>query len=529
VQAPCPICLEDVVQPPNIALPCGHVVCPEDFKRLGGNITDNVEESSDSEESEGSGVDVENTADFMNALSGLETQDGQDMMELILGRPGLDVANNGDVPLRRLGVMSPSEENLDDDDDDDLSDSSIPALIPRADEESDDDSDVPPQLTRRNPNYLDSDSDSSALGSQDDSGSDAMPALVNQQSDDDDDSIYDDIPSLIQREPESEDDISEDDSSDFESELFSDTGIYLMPAGNPPIIERVVVRSNRFHRVTLRVTDLPLGTRVFPNLKGIMICRRQASVFNVSLYDCSGQTQHGQYYQIPVNAQIVSDGERGIWTLGTVPNYDGKHLRYFNRQYRNGKTIRRISSESTLIQGAHEETWVHVKNGNTDIATGLWRFKANGQRLVIPGNEISVDARVVADGQGSVWVMDKREERTHISWRISGSRSTHNQTLDVDFVKDSKLISNIKGGVYIHSSLNGQWYLFFFHIDRELNHIKECPKDSKIVGDAAGNVWIMQKDRSSSNRILYLARGENSEVREVHRDLPAGTTMTGAI
>jgi hypothetical protein len=34
----CPVCLDDDVSPPNVVLPCGHVLCKEDFGRLGGMV-----------------------------------------------------------------------------------------------------------------------------------------------------------------------------------------------------------------------------------------------------------------------------------------------------------------------------------------------------------------------------------------------------------------------------------------------------------------------------------------------------------
>lgn len=34
----CPVCMEDNIEPPMVALSCGHVICRQDFKRLGGRI-----------------------------------------------------------------------------------------------------------------------------------------------------------------------------------------------------------------------------------------------------------------------------------------------------------------------------------------------------------------------------------------------------------------------------------------------------------------------------------------------------------
>jgi hypothetical protein len=38
IQADCPVCMEDQVGPPTVALACGHVLCQDDFMRLGGRV-----------------------------------------------------------------------------------------------------------------------------------------------------------------------------------------------------------------------------------------------------------------------------------------------------------------------------------------------------------------------------------------------------------------------------------------------------------------------------------------------------------
>jgi hypothetical protein len=38
VQANCPVCMEDQVAPPTVALACGHVLCQDDFIKIGGRV-----------------------------------------------------------------------------------------------------------------------------------------------------------------------------------------------------------------------------------------------------------------------------------------------------------------------------------------------------------------------------------------------------------------------------------------------------------------------------------------------------------
>jgi len=546
VKAACPICLEDVVQPPNIALPCGHVVCSDDFLKLGGKLKEGDDlKDSDSDASE---VGIGSREEIADALeeSGFDTNDVQQMMSLILGGDSNRFLGGQESESGDEEGTNNSLPTLENGSDTDISDS-MPALVQRAGEDSDDDSDVPPLIQRDvDDDSSDSDSDIPPLRARGDSSSDessdnsSIPGLVTRNDSDSDASDSEDdssLPGLLTRNDSDSD--SDDEMPTFSQRQnatsgqnarplasSSDDGVLLVSANEPTTITRV----NAYIETPSQIRDIPRGTRLVPYRNGIILCRPRNRALHVSVHNCTGQTQYIEYHNVSTNSQIVSDGDRGIWTLGSFPNYDGKLLRYFCQRYPTGKSIRRVSTQSILLQGADTATWVHVKQGNQDIDAGLWRFKHDGQRCVVQSNEISTQAKVVPDGHGAIWVVDKIMGSTQIwlATRQGGPRGHH--VLDIDIVKESKLISNIEDGVYIHTRHNDQWCLFSYRADTGLTtRITECPKDSKIVTDAEGNAWILQKDRSSSNRILYQARFADGQVNEINSNLPAGTTMIGAI
>lgn len=522
-------------------MPCGHVVCTDDFQKLGGKF----EEGYDTEDSESDASDagIVDRTDIMGALedNGIDTDNMRQMMSLMLGG-GLEGDESESDDNEGANNLLPPMEN---DSSDDMSDS-MPALVRRADEDSDDDSDVPP-LIQRNVGDHSSDSDSAMpdLRARRDSSSDessdnsSMPGLVTRNESDSSSSDSEDdlsMPGLVTRaDSQSDNDYDMPEliqgrraasGQNLGPQGSGDAGIYLMSSDEPTRITRVNATSQQL----LQFSDIPRGTRLVPYTQGIILCRPRNRALNVSLHNPTGQTQYMEYSQVSTNSQIVSNGEDGIWTLGTFPNYDGKLLRYFCQSHPTGKSIRRVSTQSILLQGADTATWVHVKQGNHDIHAGLWRFKHDGQRCVARDGEISAEAKVVPDGHGSIWVVDKGGDGSTQIWLATrqGGPTAHH-VLEIDIVKESRLIANIEDGLYIHTRHNGQWSLFSYRTDTGLTRITECPKDSKIVSDAKGNAWILQKDRSSSNRSLYHVRFPDGHLNVAARNLPPGTTMIGVI
>jgi hypothetical protein len=124
VPADCPVCMEEQIDPPVVALACGHVLCTDDFKTLGGRIGAPQEEEEEEEE-EAHEMSPQEYRSFFQRMGrppwmrGFDEEDEDDDDE--------DDDDDDDMPpLLRDDDQENEEEDDEDDDDDDL-----PALVSR--------------------------------------------------------------------------------------------------------------------------------------------------------------------------------------------------------------------------------------------------------------------------------------------------------------------------------------------------------------------------------------------------------------
>ena len=253
IQADCPVCMEDQVGPPTVALACGHVLCKDDFKKLGGRVGQPAVDPFEPPPQRGRGVrmgrvevgnveameavrNTEGMRQLMNQMMGQgqyeddddddddddedDEDDEEDDHDFDFSSHSESTSNSMPRLLpRRVAPNDPrnaaANANANDDSDSDSdSDDSMPELVLRpnhADSSDDDDSDdnsVPPLQARQDNNHnVDSDDDS-------DDSDDSLPLLVQRphvdssSEDDDDDDDDDSLPNL------NHDDDSDDDSDD---------------------------------------------------------------------------------------------------------------------------------------------------------------------------------------------------------------------------------------------------------------------------------------------------------------------------
>ena len=130
----CPICHEEQTGPPTVALSCGHIVCPTDFRRLGGRI----------------GAEASSSTTNRNGRSASESRRQREEMPFPVGGYASGISPFADFhslpgPLRDLAMFrntffSPAEFGSDseeyenqelfgDDSEDDESEDSLPELI----------------------------------------------------------------------------------------------------------------------------------------------------------------------------------------------------------------------------------------------------------------------------------------------------------------------------------------------------------------------------------------------------------------
>jgi hypothetical protein len=226
IQADCPVCMEDQVGPPTVALACGHVLCQDDFMKLGGRVGQ-------------AAVDPFSPAVAAAPRTAMLPSNGEGMRLL-------------------LSQMGAADDDDDDDENDldfeadylsDSTSSSMPRLLPRRraqdnpnngnantnnENDNDSDDDSMPQLVSR-PNHAESSDDDDDDDNDDDESARPLHARLtinhnnNANSDDSDD---DSLPSLVQR-PHV--DSSSDDEDDEDNEDASDDdslpNLLFQPAG----------------------------------------------------------------------------------------------------------------------------------------------------------------------------------------------------------------------------------------------------------------------------------------------------------
>lgn len=433
--------------------------------------------------------------------------------------------------VNRRGQPNDSSDDDDDDDED------MPALVNRQDDDSSSDGSVPPLMGRRDADD-DTSSDGSVpplMGRRDNGNSsdeESMPDLLARERVDDD-SSDDSMPTALQRGA-----MGDSDSDDSVPPPLGRRGSTEARAQRPQPAPGNVFDDLRGGRPGVYLvkndeTDLEwtnghqtIALEMEPSRSPVPCKTGYIEVSNdnyVIGHSYSGD--HANFeYEIDGNSQIVSDGGDGIWTLSSHGGL--KTLKYYSDEFPDGKNVRRVSEQSTLIQGLNDAAWVHVKRGSETIEAGLWFFKTRGQKKVRAGEEIAADAKVAPDGNGAVWVMQSKQGSTYISHVTRTDRRPYRDSrVPCDFTKDSKVITSANNGVYVHTRKDNQWALFFYKNDM-LHRRKICPKTAKVVADRHGNAWAMEK--SGSERILYKVNGPANTVETISQRHPAGTIMLGA-
>ena len=78
-------------------------------------------------------------------------------------------------------------------------------------------------------------------------------------------------------------------------------------------------------------------------------------------------------YEVPTNAQCVSDGDGGIWAL--TPTGGTKELSFYNADSPSGSVVNMLPESSYLVMDPMGGVWAHVrKKGTTEMEPGLYFY-----------------------------------------------------------------------------------------------------------------------------------------------------------
>ena len=517
---------QDVVPPPNIALPCGHVVCPEDFKLMGGKVQERMEDYGDESEEEEE-VHPEGFEEMVRR-SRLES-------DFRATRAGGNAA---------IGM----DASDDDDDHDDDSHASMPRMVldPSVDstffrnegafntDASDDSEPSPPTAHTERSNE--------AEGIVGEYAPDSLPGPIQQR-------VIESAPpadrnAAVQSVP------AATDGSQLASHILRQSvpQIVYEPQSQANTISDVVYCMRRDNhsqvwKLTESGMDLLVGL-LHDRGQNDMYLVKSATAFAVATRGPPARAAHhsvdgGQLndgYSIDSNVQVVAD-ESGFWTLGPIAGArDTSMLKYYGNQFPNGKSIRRVSSQSTLYRGSNS-CWVHVQRRSTDIDSGLWFFKTNGQKHTLRASDISPHALIAPNVDKSVWVMQREQSRTTLRRVGMNGRSSSDATLECECTRQSSLITTGRnnGGVYIHTRQQQarqqyRWSLFVYE-NNVLRRLAEGHRDAQLAVDRNGNAWILKRSMHTSashNLRLFKVDARNDAVIEIHGRFEDVVSLTGA-
>ena len=484
-----------------ISLRCGHILCPADFRRLGGTIQDDFQEESDDEDEE----PPEDTIDFRRQLlqyllDDLQIEENQlpDARDfLVAALPTEDPPRQQDVARQQQG----GSNRVDDDDDDD-------------------DVVLPSRNHRTNRFAVDDD---------------GMPDLESDDSDDDDE-----MPALLAA-PPAPDSSSEDSdggnnrqpnrsrqarANDNQNRFASSRAASAAAAARPNRVDlfnsticiaalrRARTTGLRFYTVnqvdgfqqinmfhpSSMVVPTPNGTAIFAKAKGEIVVLDKA--FEEKL----------KYENIPRTNHLVNDGDDSFWCLvvatehldllRTCPSYVCKSIAF-------------LPKESRLVGGGNGYVWVVVKKDGFGMKPGIW-WVSPSKKKHVHKELLGGSAKVIPDGKGNLWLMEEPLENLWAEFnRVRMFRVTRNGSTKIggdvsasNHRKENNLITCKKGGIYFHCKDKERWCLFHFTPQGDLNFVAECPKDASIASDRNSNLWIMVKRRGSKYVRMLNPKGE---------------------
>lgn len=501
----CPICLEDPAGPPMVVLPCGHAVCQDDFRLLGGKTTNaeadaQVRQAAEEVTQQHREMISRNQppgVPFPHFLRGRDDMDTIAMAMMHAFASSLNEAMEGTGNGNRNG----DNNNGDDDDDEESTDSDMPELIrpPIFSFDSSDD-DMPPLRLR--PTIPDSSDD------------DDVPPLVPQRR----------FPGLhmgsshfFSRSPffpamlrynrhtrarRNGDAVSSDESSSDSSyfdaeEDDDDDSEYEDP-------EEVLWRLSEYHPGNAVLTDPPTHPG-FPRLGQWMLVPEVADNNKVNLiYYCEASEENNLFVakQFPRGTKMIPNGKHGVYVYTPPRN--------------NQRTGRRQFP-------GNDELWhvYYVKNSKPDSNRSSSRYRGRQESAQILSTTVSDPvfkyevpgrAQLVTDGKGGIWALCQTSSvpeellaQGETNEEAGGERSRRARELRLIHYKRNNRDGSVVGG--------------------------SLPMSSKIYMDQAGGVILLQPNgqetSSSFFNLWHVADRSDDPKTLLYGGLPSDTKVVG--
>jgi len=263
------------------------------------------------------------------------------------------------------------------------------------------------------------------------------------------------------------------------------------------------------------------------NNESVLICAprsdsSQSDVWYVSL------EMSEQKYEVPTNAQCVSDGDGGVWAL--TPTGGTKELSYYNAVgCPTGSVVHMLPESSYLIMDFMGGVWAHVKKkGTIEVEPGLYFYALGAGHSLI--SWIDQDAKCTTGADG-VCVITSAGDQAQLINIVLGETPRTVTLKNCAASKDIRVVPREKEegdrALYVHCRLQNRWKLCLLNESGRLSDICDCPKDARVVGDGKGGAWILKRTGASHQMRMLVFVTPSGATRDHGLSFPPGSKIAG--
>lgn len=564
----CPICLDDPAGPPMVVLPCGHAVCQNDFRLLGGKTTD---AEADAQARQAANEETQQHRESINRNRNQPSASNRRIPPFLrAGRDDMDqitmammhaFASSLNEAMESTGAGNVNN-NAHDDEDEESTDSEMPELIRPPVTSFDSSDDDMPQLRARQRGNRRNDGNAPALVPPSRLLGNPLAHLHTGQTP----SMFPAIEMLgyggvPRNRPRitgtgSDDDDDDDDSSYLEGEGYdedNEDSEYQDP-------DEVIWRLGEYHPGNAVLSDPPAHPG-FPKLGQWLLVPEVADNNKTNLmYYCEYAEENNLFVakQFPRGTRMIQNGRHGVY-VHTPRHFTGSRRQWPRRnapwELLYVKNSNPASNVRSSRSGRRQES---AQIFSTTISNPVFRYK------------IQKSAQLVADGKGGIWALcqtssmpetlvsqiEAPEENNNNNQGAASSETDSNMRRQNDprlqecrlvhytrqerdgklvggvFNSNCKLFMDQSGGVFLlqpniesvsssSSSFSSLWHILDQNNNPQTLLYGGLPSDTKVVGDSTGASVFLLSSGGRLRSILTRVMVERSDPTTATEDTPA--------
>ena len=261
------------------------------------------------------------------------------------------------------------------------------------------------------------------------------------------------------------------------------------------------------------------------NNESVLICapKTDSNQSDIWLVDLE---KSERLYEVPTNAQCVSDADGGVWAL--TPTGGTKELSYYNREdCPTGSVVHMLPESSYIVMDPMGGVWAHVrKKGTVDMEPGLYFYAFGGGHSLI--STIDQDAKCTTGADG-VCVVSSASGQAQLTNTVLGETPRPVILKNCAASKDIRVVPREKEEgdrtLYVHCRVKNRWKLCLLDESDHLSDICDCPKDARVVGDGKGGAWIFKRTGASHQMRMLTFVTSSGITRDHGLSFPPGSKM----